>query len=877
MVHKTRTNQTSLSAMRLINKLLFTAFLILNSYHLNVLASGVFELRLASFANDLSRDAIGNCCGNALKADGFNNNNEKCGEKCQTFFRVCLKHYQTNIDPSPPCTYGEVITNVFNESSINFKDITVDHTIRFPFNFSWPGTFSLIVEAWHNASASSSSLSTSSRGVTETRTRTLITRLAMSRYLKVDTKWTQKSAHNNHTSLNYQYRVVCEEGYFGDYCDTHCKPRDDSYGHYGCGLNGDKQCNPGWHGIYCDKDSYGHYGCGLNGDKQCNPGWHGIYCDKGHNCNQCTKYPGCLHGYCSKPWDCLCQEGWGGLLCNQDLNYCTNHKPCKNGGSCTNTGQGWYTCDCPLGYTGKNCEQEIDSCAHNPCANGATCKSTTSNNYTCECPLGYSGKHCETMASICTNNPCSNGATCLDGPSGYLCICKPGYEGEHCQKRQTDCDPNPCNNGGSCVTVGADQYECRCRAGYTGDHCEININDCDANPCLNSGTCIDGENTFRCLCVPGFIGDLCQDNVDDCLAKPCANGGQCLDLVNDYQCECGPGFAGKDCSLNLNECESNPCLNGGLCVDGVDEYECRCPSGYTGDRCQQPVITSKLSQSLTSNTLNDSAVAPPTVAEIPEPLTTKQWVVISLASVAVPVLTAIAALSILYCKRRKSRLQSLKRKDEEEVRRQNEQNFVTSMNNKCADGQYMAPNAGCDVIVNALDRHSSLSHLARGGKSATLSKLTNHEIYDSIQNVNYQKQQQQQQHRQLSVNEKYATLASLKKTVPNSSNKVLNTVCTAVDSRPVVNNKLCADSAGKVMANNHYDNNSHHQHHYASHLVVSQSPMNAMHHSQQNNITNHMNSQQILERRGSLPQQQHPPPHHQQNVTKYSVLHELKV
>jgi hypothetical protein len=57
-----------------------------------------------------------------------------------------------------------------------------------------------------------------------------------------------------------------------------------------------------------------------------------------------------------------------------DLNYCTNHKPCKNGGSCTNTGQGWYTCECPLGFTGKNCELEIDSCAHLPCANGGTCK-----------------------------------------------------------------------------------------------------------------------------------------------------------------------------------------------------------------------------------------------------------------------------------------------------------------------------------------------------------------------------------------------------------------------------------------------------------------------------------------------------------------------
>ncbi|CAG2100573.1 unnamed protein product, partial [Medioppia subpectinata] len=395
---------------------------------------------------------------------------------------------------------------------------------------------------------------------------------------------------------------------------------------------------------------------------------------------------------------------------------------------------------------------------------------TTSNNYTCECPLGYSGKHCEIMASICTNNPCSNGATCLDGPSGYMCICRPGYEGEHCQVRQTDCDPNPCHNEGSCATVGHDQYQCTCRAGYTGDHCEININDCETNPCANAGTCMDDVNSFRCLCVPGFIGELCQDNVDDCLAKPCSNGGTCLDLVNDYQCQCGPGFAGKDCSLNLNECESNPCLNGALCVDGVDEYECRCAPGYTGDRCEQSTsgVASKLSL---SNSVNGSALGsdsaivtlPSTMSveasERAEALSSTQLIIIGLVSAAVPVLVIIAAIAIIVCKHRKSRLNREKRCDEDEARRQNAENhYVKSMNNKLdgsGGGGGFAGMGGVDVIVNALDRHSSLSQLSRGGKSATLnSKLTNHEIYDSKQNVIYGTSQQ----RQLSVNEKYATL-----------------------------------------------------------------------------------------------------------------------
>jgi hypothetical protein len=90
----------------------------------------------------------------------------------------------------------------------------------------------------------------------KTTTRSLITRLAMSRYLKVDNKWTQKSAHNNQTTLNYSYRVTCQENYFGEYCGALCKPRDDKYGHFSCSPDGEKLCYPGWHGNYCEKGRF---------------------------------------------------------------------------------------------------------------------------------------------------------------------------------------------------------------------------------------------------------------------------------------------------------------------------------------------------------------------------------------------------------------------------------------------------------------------------------------------------------------------------------------------------------------------------------------------------------------------------------------------
>ncbi|CAG0912471.1 unnamed protein product [Notodromas monacha] len=61
------------------------------------------------------------------------------------------------------------------------------------------------------------------------------------------------------------------------------------------------------------------------------------------------------------------------LLHFPDLNYCTNHSPCRNGGTCFNTGQGSYTCTCPDNFTGKDCEVELDHCSNKPCFNGGTC------------------------------------------------------------------------------------------------------------------------------------------------------------------------------------------------------------------------------------------------------------------------------------------------------------------------------------------------------------------------------------------------------------------------------------------------------------------------------------------------------------------------
>ena len=50
-----------------------------------------------------------------------------------------------------------------------------------------------------------------------------------------------------------------------------------------------------------------------------------------------------------------------------------------------------YNCTCLQGFTGKNCELDLDECSSNPCLNGGTCQDRT-NGFKCICPVGTSGK-----------------------------------------------------------------------------------------------------------------------------------------------------------------------------------------------------------------------------------------------------------------------------------------------------------------------------------------------------------------------------------------------------------------------------------------------------------------------------------------------------
>ncbi|KAH1023112.1 hypothetical protein HUJ04_012383 [Dendroctonus ponderosae] len=611
------------------------------------LSSGVFELRLLSFDNQAGKDDLGKCCSG--RPSGL-----ECEGDCRPRFRICLKEYQVKIDATSPCTFGDVITSELGPGPADDPQSGFANAIAMRFPFTWPGTFSLIVEAWHGNQSAHSAV--------------LVSRLMRQRYLDVSEQWTEDTHSSKYSTLRFEYRVTCEPHYYGKGCEDLCRPRDDSFGHYSCSPSGERVCLAGWTGDYCTKaqclpgcdEQHGH--CTRPNECKCQSGWEGPLCDK------CQRYPGCMHGSCVKPWDCLCDDGWGGLFCNQDLNFCTNHLPCRNGGTCFNTGEGSYTCSCPPGYNGTDCEVATDDCARTPCLHGGTClKSENSDTFVCQCTSGYGGSICQTPLPLptapgCSGNPCNNGGSCQDVSGGYRCTCRPGFTGPSCERHLGVCDPTPCENGGVCseATGAPHGFRCACPAGFVGDRCQVDVDDCaGGNPCLNGGTCIDKVNEFRCQCVPGFASRLCQDRVDYCIAKPCANGGTCHQLLNDYECRCPPGFGGKDCSIEVDECRSDPCKNGGTCVGRPRGYECICPVGFLGRDCVESSAGAASSARISTEST----------------LTAEHVIVIATISTFVPLLALIAVGAIACLKHRRKRE---KARADEEARLQNEQNTANS-------------------------------------------------------------------------------------------------------------------------------------------------------------------------------------------------------
>ncbi|EGT50408.1 hypothetical protein CAEBREN_24146 [Caenorhabditis brenneri] len=220
---------------------------------------------------------------------------------------------------------------------------------------------------------------------------------------------------NDNSTVEISVRNKCDFGYYRNECNVWCNVKPET--NYYCDYYKGQTCKDGWGGMGCDRPVC-DLKCNLRGrcvaPNKCKC-FHGYL---GDQCTECLVKEGCQNGTCevvngwTRPSTCKCHEGFYGDLCDK-VDMCFYARPCRNG-VCnpTNTTDYGFQCSCDQGYTGIRCDksvQEFDCSLDDVCKNGGTCIQFE-NVSRCRCPIGFSGKRCEqaTGAVIPTSDSTTN-------------------------------------------------------------------------------------------------------------------------------------------------------------------------------------------------------------------------------------------------------------------------------------------------------------------------------------------------------------------------------------------------------------------------------------------------------------------------------------
>uniref|UniRef100_A0A4W6E3B3 Cadherin EGF LAG seven-pass G-type receptor 1a n=1 Tax=Lates calcarifer TaxID=8187 RepID=A0A4W6E3B3_LATCA len=294
--------------------------------------------------------------------------------------------------------------------------------------------------------------------------------------------------------------------------------------------------------------------------------------------------------------------------CPAKKNFCANDV-CQNGGVCVSK---WntYSCDCPTGYGGKNCEQVMPSPqffdgqalvswsdpditvavpwyiglmfrTRQPA--GTLMQANVGPSSTINLMVRFSVQYIQLVAALSFPQVRVN-----DGEWHHLLVelrsikdgkdikymksveignDLPGLklqtlhvgglpgEGNHVKKGFVGCIQGV--RMGETSTNVANVNMAQGLKIRVHDGCDLD-DPCDSNICPDNSHCSDDWSTHTCICDPGYFGKEC---VDACQLNPCEHVSTCVrkpSSSHGYTCECGQNYYGQYCEYKVEK----PCPQG---------------------------------------------------------------------------------------------------------------------------------------------------------------------------------------------------------------------------------------------------------------------------------------------------------------------------
>uniref|UniRef100_A0A2C9KAY6 Uncharacterized protein n=1 Tax=Biomphalaria glabrata TaxID=6526 RepID=A0A2C9KAY6_BIOGL len=395
--------------------------------------------------------------------------------------------------------------------------------------------------------------------------------------------------------------IVCPDNYYGQSCAHRCS----CLSHQKCDkLTGACSCKDGWTNTDCNTDvdecTSGTHNCTTSAHELCvnTQGGYICTCDVGFVLNDLSGKKICKE----------CSEGFFGQNCSSKCNCITsktNYCEKTNG-----------TCVCTPGWTGSNCDLDIDECSRNTsnCSigNNEVCVNTAGS-FNCSCRSGFQldtdGKTCKDI-DFCAGNACTWRCQEINMNTSSECICDIGYNvdtdgftckecvdglfGEKCSQVCA------CNQGNTreCIKTNG---TCVCKPGWTGTICDQDIDECSDskfNCSSDHYVCLNTPGSFRCSCEQGFKldtdGKTCIECPEDQFGLNCQHQCSCqksnIHFCNKTSgaCVCLAGWMGTDCDVDINECNNvqlNNCSTDRHqeCVNTPGSFTCKCQHGLELD------------------------------------------------------------------------------------------------------------------------------------------------------------------------------------------------------------------------------------------------------------------------------------------------------